>query len=135
MMKFRIDKEISTDIAICLAWIFVTGWGWLQTRNPDTLFLVGLGAFVLVGSLYRATKPKPPGVIDDEWMQRLREKAGYYVFVTIILALLFLAVISMVFNINNQIKMNLLDAALFGFFGLFSLYLLFAYYYRKKGIY
>jgi len=134
-MKFRTDKEILTEIGMCLAWIFVTGWGWLQTRNPETLFLVGLGAFVLVGSLYRATKPKPPGVIDDEWMQRLREKAGYYVFVTIILALLFLVVISMVFNINNQIKMNLLDAALFGFFGLFSLYLLFAYYYRKKGIY
>ncbi len=133
-MKFRTDKEILTDIAICLALIFVTGWGWLQTRNPETLFLVGLGAFVLVGSLYRATKPKPPGVIDDEWMQRLREKAGYYVFVTIILALLFLFVISMVFNINNQIKMNLFDAAFFGFFGLFSLYLLFAYYYRKKGI-
>ncbi|MCZ7384994.1 MAG: hypothetical protein O8C63_09640 [Candidatus Methanoperedens sp.] len=134
-MKFRTDKEILTEIGMCLAWIFVTGWGWLQTRNPETLFLVGMGAFVLVESLYRATKPKPPGVIDDEWMQRLREKAGYYVFVTIILALLFLVVISMVFNINNQIKMNLFDAALFGFFGLFSLYLLFAYYYRKKGIY
>jgi len=134
-MKFRTDKEILTEIVMCLAWIFVTGWGWLQTRNPETLFLVGMGAFVLVESLYRATKPKPPGVIDDEWMQRLREKAGYYVFVTIILALLFLVVISMVFNINNQIKMNLFDAASFGFFGLFSLYLLFAYYYRKKGIY
>ncbi|MCX9024850.1 MAG: DUF2178 domain-containing protein [Candidatus Methanoperedens sp.] len=133
-MKFRTDKEILTEIVMCLAWIFVTGWGWLQTRNQETLFLVGLGAFVLVESLYRATKPKPPGVIDDEWMQRLREKAGYYVFVTIILALLFSFMISMVFNINNQIKMDFRNAALFGFFVLFSLYLLFAYYYRKKGI-
>jgi uncharacterized membrane protein len=134
-MKFRTDKEILTEIGMCLAWILVNGWVWLQNRSDNTGFFLFLGAFVLVGSLYRATKPKPPGVIDDEWMQRLREKAGYYVFVTIILALLFSFMISMVFNINNQIKMDFRIAAFFGFFVLFSLYLLFAYYYRKKGIY
>jgi uncharacterized membrane protein len=130
-MKFRTDKEILIEMGFWIVLALGSFGRWLQnTSNQDMLFFVALWISMLATTIYKSTKPKSAGILSDERTRRTSEKAAYYVLWVTIISLL---IVGMLYFGFPKPKIDVIDVVFFGPLGLLALWMLFAFYFDKKG--
>jgi uncharacterized membrane protein len=129
-MKFRKDTDVLRFIGMGLGMILL---GAIVVLFIQSIFFIGFGLILgglalSVSGLYTGTKPGTDVMIDERVL-RINEKAGYHTYWMIMGIAGFLWVLDIYLKLN----MNLSDGlALITFFGVYA-FLIFRYYFGKKG--
>lgn len=130
-MKFRKDKDFLLFVWACFG-IILVGITIVLLNKP--LFGFGIilsGVLIIVFRLYLlSTKPKEH-FLEDERSIRIREKAGYNAYIATLITIFLTMAFGRIIPLIE--KANYFDISIFIFLVGFFCFLLFNWYYNKKG--
>ncbi len=130
-MKITKDKDFLHFAAACLG-IILVGIIIVLLNKPFVGYGIILNGVLMVAFrlYYLSTKPKEH-FLQDERSVRIREKAGYNAYVATLISMFLL----MAFGRTTRLieNANYIDVITFIFFAGFFTFLIFSWYYNKKG--